>query len=104
MPAPFWLYLAVALPYSLFVILYMARSKWYATAMGRSLLLSKSVIAALAVNACLAFAWPDYPGQDVVRVFIVGGALVAGWSQLTLLILEQRRDRQRHKERDVQAP
>lgn len=87
------LYLLVAVPYSLFVILYATRSPWYRTAMGRSLLLSKAVIAALSVHAVLSLWFGDYPGRDMVRVFVVGGAITAGWTQLTLLIIEQRRAR-----------
>lgn len=93
MGAALVLYLAVAVPYSLFVILYATRSPWYRTGLGRSLLLSKMVIAVLALNAVLALAFGDYPGREAVRVFVVGGAIVAGWSQLVLLIKEQRRAR-----------
>lgn len=88
-----WLYLAVAVPYTAFVVLYLTRSPWFRTALGRSLLLSKAVIAALAWNAIFALAFGDYPGREVLRVFIVGGALIAGWSQLYLLIREQRAQR-----------
>lgn len=93
MPVVLLLYLAVAVPYSLFVILYATRSPWYRTGIGRSLLLSKAVIAVLSVNAVLGLAFGPYPGQGVVRAFVVGGAIIAGWSQLTLLILEQRNAR-----------
>lgn len=87
------LYLAVAVPYTAFVVLYSTRSPWYATGLGRSLLLSKTVIAALAINAVLSLWLGEYPGKEIVRVFIVGGAIVAGWSQLILLIIEQHRAR-----------
>lgn len=87
------LYMAVAVPYTAFVLLYGFRSPWWATGMGRSLLLSKAVIAALAINAVLALYFGEYPGRDLVRAFVVGGAIIAGWSQLILLVLEQRRDR-----------
>jgi hypothetical protein len=87
-----WLYLAVAVPYTAFLILYAVVSR-PKTAIGRSLLLSKAVIVALAWNAVLSLALGDYPGRDLVRVFAVGGAIVAGWWQLTLLLIEQRRDR-----------
>lgn len=85
------LYLLVLVPYTLFVVLYATRSPWYRSAMGRSLLLSKSVIAALAWNAVLALWLGDYTGRGVIRVFIVGGAIVAGWAQLILLVIEQRK-------------
>lgn len=95
------LYLAVAAPYTLFVILYATRSPWYRSVLGRSLLLSKAVIAALAWNAVLAFAFGDYPGRDAVRVFVVGGALLAGWTQLWLLIHEQRAARRERRSNDA---
>jgi hypothetical protein len=85
-----WLYLLVLIPYGLFVLLYAFRSPWYRSWLGRSLLLSKLVIALLALNAVLVLAFEDYPGRDFVRAFVVGGAIVAGWSQLFLLIREQR--------------
>lgn len=93
MAAAFWLYLSVAIPYSLFVILYATRSPWYKTGMGRSLLLSKTVIAVLSIHAVLSLLFPHYPGQDSVRGFVVGGAIIAGWSQLVLLFIEQERAR-----------
>lgn len=86
------LYLAVAVPYTLFAILYAAISR-PRDALGHSLLLSKTVIAVLAWNAVLALWLGEYPGRTAVRVFVVGGALVAGWTQLYLLIQEQRRAR-----------
>lgn len=86
------LYLAVAIPYTLFVLLYGFRSR-PGSAIGRSLLLSKLVIAALAWNAILAVQFGEYPGREFVRTFIVGGALIAGWTQLALLIREQRASR-----------
>lgn len=86
----FWLYLAVGIPYTLFVILYATRSPWYRTGMGRSLLLSKSVIAALVWNALLGMLFGEFPGRPALRVFIIGGAIVAGWTQLFLLLKEQR--------------
>lgn len=95
MPVEFWLYLLVAIPYSLFVVLYSTRSPWYATAMGRSLLLSKTVIALLSIHVCLILAFGDYPGSAVVRALVVGGAILAGWTQLFLLIREQRAPRPR---------
>ena len=95
------LYLAVAVPYSAFVVLYAARSR-PRDALGYSLLLSKTVIALLAWNAVLALWLGDYPGREVVRAVIVGGALVAGWSQLFLLIREQRRARRCHTEKSLE--
>lgn len=86
------LYLAVAVPYTLFVVLYAAVSR-PRSAIGRSLLLSKAVVAALAWNAVLALFFGEYAGREFVRTFIVGGALIAGWAQLGLLIREQRRAR-----------
>lgn len=86
------LYLAVAMPYTAFVILYAAISR-PRSGIGRSLLLSKAVIAALSWNAILALLFGEYPGREIVRTFIVGGALVAGWAQLALLIREQRASR-----------
>jgi hypothetical protein len=86
------LYLAVAIPYTLFVILYAAVSR-PRSAIGRSLLLSKLVIAALAWNAVAALVFDDYPAREFVRTFIVGGAILAGWTQLALLIREQRASR-----------
>lgn len=89
MPIAVGLYLAVAVPYTLFVLLYASRSQWYATPLGRSLLLSKTVLALLSWNAVFSLAFGGYPGQGLVRVLIVGGAIIAGWSQLILLIAEQ---------------
>lgn len=83
------MYLAVAVPYTLFVVLYAAISR-PKSGIGHSLLLSKTVIAALAWNAILAMVFGEYPGREAVRTFIVGGALVAGWAQLYLLVREQR--------------
>ena len=93
MSVVFWLYLAVAIPYSLFVILYASRSPWYRSGLGRSLLLSKAVIAALAWHAVLVLFMEDYPGEMFVRALVVGGAIIAGWSQLILLAIEQKRAR-----------
>jgi hypothetical protein len=87
------LYAAVAVPYTLFVVLYGTRSPWWRAGIGRSLLLAHAVTALLAWNAVLALGWPDYPGRGAVRVLIVCGALVAGWTQLALLVIEQRRAR-----------
>lgn len=93
MGLPFWLYLAVAIPYTLFVVLYAAVSRPH-DALGRSLLLSKCVIAVLAWNAVLSLANPGgYPGQTLVRILVTGGALVAGWWQLSLLLIDQRNAR-----------
>lgn len=92
MPTAIW-YLLVAVPYTLFVVLYATRSPWYQTALGRSLLLSKTVIATLSIHAVLALWLGPYPGQFILRVFIVGAAIVAGWWQLTLLVLEQNKAR-----------
>jgi hypothetical protein len=88
-------YLLVLIPYTAFVILYAFRSPWWETGMGRSLLLSKTVIAALSWNAVLALWLGEYPGRGAVRVFVVGGAIVAGWSQLYLLLKEQHAARHR---------
>jgi hypothetical protein len=82
-------YLLVLIPYTAFVVLYATRSPWWETGMGRSLLLSKTVIAALSWNAVLALWLGEYPGRDIVRGLIVGAAIVAGWSQLYLLVREQ---------------
>lgn len=98
-----FLYLAVAVPYTLFVVLYAAISR-PRDAMGYSLLLSKTVIATLAWNAVLALWLVDYPGQEIVRVFVVGGAIIAGWSQLVLLIIEQRRARRCRRLPDEATP
>lgn len=89
----FWLYLLVAIPYTAFVLLYATRSKWWVSPLGRSLLLSKSVIALLASNAVLGLALGNYPGRDVVRGVIVGSAIVAGWYQLSALIRIQQEER-----------
>lgn len=83
------LYCAIAIPYTLFVILYAVVSR-PRDAIGRSLLLSMFVVALLAWNAVLALWLGDYAGRMVVRVLVIGGALVAGWSQLALLVREQR--------------
>lgn len=91
------LYLLVAVPYTLFVILYafVSRPK---SAIGRSLLLSKLVIALLAWNAILALWFGEYFLREAVRWLIVGGAIIAGWSQLVLLIMEQRKARRSNTE------
>lgn len=93
MNAIFWLYVLVAVPYTLFVVLYATRSPWYRTAIGRSLLLSKIVIATLSIHAVLSVIFGDYPLKEAVRMFVVGAAIVAGWSQLILLVIEQYRAR-----------
>lgn len=87
-----WLYLAVAIPYTLFVVLYAFVSR-PRDPLGHSLLLSKSVIAVLSWHVVVSLAWPGYPGQDVVRAFVVGCAIVAGWWQLYLLLSDQRNAR-----------
>jgi hypothetical protein len=92
-----WMYLAVAVPYTLFVVLYATRSRWWVSNIGRSLLLSKGVIALLSIHVVVSLAFPSYPGQEAVRLLVVGGAIVAGWWQLALLVKEQQRARRRKR-------
>lgn len=95
----FWLYLAAWVPYTAFVLLYAFRSPWYVEPIGRSLLLSKGVIAALLSHLLALYIWPDYYGHDVVRVVIVGGAICAGWYQAITLFRLQQDDRRPVAER-----
>ena len=89
----FWLYLAAWAPYTAFVLLYGFRSPWYRSALGRSLLLSKTVIAVLLTHVLLLVIFGDYPGRGAVRAFMVGAVIVAGWYQLTTLVRLQRQAR-----------
>lgn len=89
----FWLLFAAWLPYTLFVLLYTTRSPWYASALGRSLVLSKLVIAVLLSSSLLTQVFGDYPGRLAVRVFLFAGAITAGWYQLIVLVRLQRQAR-----------
>ena len=99
----FWLYLAAWLPYVTFVFRYAFFSPWYATPLGRSLLLSKGVIALLLTHALLIVALGRrYPGASAVQAVIVGGVIAAGWFQLITLLRLQRQarsDRPKTKEK-----
>lgn len=97
----FWLYLSAWVPYTLFVALYAFRSPWYRSALGRSLLLSKTVIAVLLTHALLIVVLgADYPGREYVRGFLVGGVIVAGWVQLLTLVRLQRQARRCDRTQD----
>lgn len=90
----FWLYLAAWIPYAGFVVLYATRSPWYRTGLGRSLLLSKTVVAVLLTHALLIVIFGRrYPGVEYVHGFLVGGVIVAGWYQLAYLTRLQRQAR-----------
>lgn len=90
MPLLFWMCLAAFLPYLLFVIAYMTRSPWYASPVGRSLMLSKVVIVALLGHPLALFLCGPYQGAEGVWVVLFGLTCVAGTTQLLTLLRLQR--------------
>ncbi len=95
----FWLYFAAWLPFMLTVLNYGFRSPWWTTAIGRSLLLTKVSIVTVLSNILISFMFPHFDEwRDIMRVLLVGGAIVAGTYQFTaiLRILRQARDERRH--------
>lgn len=90
----FWIYLAAWVPYTSFMLLYGFLSPWYRTAVGRSLLLSKSVITLLLTHALLSLLFGrGYSGSGILIAMVIGLVVPAGWLQLILLLRLQRQAR-----------
>lgn len=91
MPWFFWPLLTAWGVYLVFVVLYATRSPWRQTPIGRSWLLSKTVIVALLTNAIVSVAVGHYPGRFVVWGVLFSVLTVAGAWQVRVLVKLQNR-------------
>lgn len=82
----FWLLTAAFIPYATFAVTYGLRAPWYRSQVGRSLLLSKAVIAATLLSAIVGRMFPHYTFRWGLFALLIGLAVVAGWYQLITLL------------------
>ena len=78
-------------PYALFVFFYALRSPWWASPVGRSLMLSKTVIVLLLSHVLVVLAAGDYTYRVQVWAVLFVMVTIAGITQFVLLLRLQRR-------------
>lgn len=100
----FWAYLLVFAGFALFTLFYLIGSPWRSTRPGRAVMLLVGTLDVVLINTLIQLAIPSWEGSEVVRVFVVIGALCSGWYLFYSLLREQRRGRRANTKRSDQVP